>query len=215
MEHSLPLDNLAAGSTVVVLDEMFSPVISKLSDEQYLALQQLVEKKCRLLWITAGAHMDVKQPEQSLFVGLARSLLSEDPGALIMSLDVESSSSSASIKAVDAALERLVSADTLEFSDSEFVERDGLFYINRVVQDELVNQHEKELVDGPEQQVQSLHSHTSCVRWRTDRPGTLDSLHWAETNAHDILEDDKVEVEVHSAALNFKVSIINTRKYRL
>ncbi|GKT64373.1 polyketide synthase [Colletotrichum tofieldiae] len=211
LEQALPLDNLPDGCTVVVLDEILSPVISNISDEQYLALQKLVEKRCRLLWVTAGAQMHVTHPEQSLFVGVARSLRSEDPGALILCLDVESSSGSGSIDAIDAAIKHLLSADTFEFSDSEFAERDGLLHVCRIVPDNLINQSEEKAVKGAEPQVRSLHNQEPCIRLISDRPGRLESLHWAESRDHDILEDHKIEVEVHATALNFKVSVSGTR----
>ena len=41
-------------STVLVLDEMFTPIISSLGDSQFLAFRQLLEKNCRVLWVTKG-----------------------------------------------------------------------------------------------------------------------------------------------------------------
>ena len=54
VEHCIPFDSLPPKSTVLVLDEIFSPVISKLSNEQLTALRQLLDKECRVLWLTRG-----------------------------------------------------------------------------------------------------------------------------------------------------------------
>ncbi|KAL2072660.1 hypothetical protein VTL71DRAFT_12003 [Oculimacula yallundae] len=203
-DHSLSLDSLPDGSTVLVLDEMFLPIVSNINDEQYSALQKLVEKKCRLLWVTVGAQMYVTLPEQSLFVGVARSLRSEDPGALILCLDVDSNSSAGSIDAIDVAIKHLLSVDSFEYSDSEFVERDGHIYICRIVPDNLIKQSEVNAIKGPEAQDYLLHNQESCIRLISDRPGRLENLCWAESRDQDVLEDNKIEVEVHATALNFK-----------
>ena len=54
VEHALPLSELPTQSTVLVLDEMFSPVTSKMNDDQFTALRELLNRECRLLWVTMG-----------------------------------------------------------------------------------------------------------------------------------------------------------------
>lgn len=208
-EHALPFESVPAESTVLVLDEMFSPLICHIQDEQFDALQQLIQRKCRILWVTVGAQMSVSLPERSLFFGVARSLHSEDPTVMVMSLDVESNSGTESLTAIDTALKRLKSVETLEHEDTEFVERDGMLYTSRIVPDNLINQSEKDSTYGPEPQVQSLHGHKSCVRLINNRTGTVDSLQYAEFKDNTLLEGGLVEVEVHAAALNFKVRIVS------
>ena len=47
-------EKLLDKSTVLVLDEMFSPLISNLNDSQFVALRALLDKECRVLWVTMG-----------------------------------------------------------------------------------------------------------------------------------------------------------------
>jgi len=54
IEHSLPLGNVVSRSTVLVLDEMHSPVLSSIEDRQFSVLKQLTDNECRLLWVTTG-----------------------------------------------------------------------------------------------------------------------------------------------------------------
>jgi hypothetical protein len=55
VEHDLPLDDrLPAQSTVLVLDELFSPVLSNLRDDQHEAMRRLIAQNCRLVWVTMG-----------------------------------------------------------------------------------------------------------------------------------------------------------------
>lgn len=54
MEHTSSLGTVSAKSTVLVVDELFTPVISSLSDDQFLALREIISRECRLLWVTMG-----------------------------------------------------------------------------------------------------------------------------------------------------------------
>lgn len=54
VEQSLSLDRIVDKSTVIVLDEMFSPVLTDLQDEQFDMLRGLLERECKILWVTKG-----------------------------------------------------------------------------------------------------------------------------------------------------------------
>jgi hypothetical protein len=54
VDHALPFGSVPEKSTVIVVDETISPVLTDLSDEQFAALRDLIERECRLLWVTAG-----------------------------------------------------------------------------------------------------------------------------------------------------------------
>ncbi|KAK1961159.1 KR-domain-containing protein [Colletotrichum sublineola] len=77
-QHAELPAEVSEGSTVLVLDEVFLPVISGIRDDQLAMIQELMRRRCRLLWVTSGGHMNVTNPEHSLFVGVLRSLLAEE-----------------------------------------------------------------------------------------------------------------------------------------
>ena len=54
VEHDVSLSELPAQTTVLVLDEMFSPITSTLNEDQFMALRELLNRECRLLWVTMG-----------------------------------------------------------------------------------------------------------------------------------------------------------------
>ena len=54
VEHTYSLDTVPVKSTVLVLDEMFIPVIPHLGDAQFAALREIMSRECRLLWVTLG-----------------------------------------------------------------------------------------------------------------------------------------------------------------
>lgn len=53
-QHSLPFEEVLPDSTVVLIEEMEHPILSALSDEQFTALRGLLEKQCRVVWVTRG-----------------------------------------------------------------------------------------------------------------------------------------------------------------
>lgn len=148
--------------------------------------------------------MKVIHPELGLMFGAARSLLAEYPTNLILCLDIESNTSTASLEAIHTALKHLDSVNDLARADSEFVERDGMYHISRVIPDGPINQAEKESEEGAELRQGIIHGHESIFRLISERPGTLDTLVYAEVPDLPSLKDDEVEIEVHAAGMNFK-----------
>ena len=136
--------------------------------------------------------------------GVARSLLAEYPQNLILCLDVESNANTISLQAIHKALKYFVSSNNLARVDSEFVERDDMYYINRVIADKHINRAEKESQEGAKLCHDIIHGHKSTIRLISERPGTLDTLVYSEIPDIPLLEDDEVEVEVHAAGMNFK-----------
>ncbi|KDN72130.1 putative beta-ketoacyl synthase domain-containing protein [Colletotrichum sublineola] len=118
-QHAELPAEVSEGSTVLVLDEVFLPVISGIRDDQLAMIQELMRRRCRLLWVTSGGHMNVTNPEHSLFVGVLRSLLAEDPTCLVMTVDIESSNSSSSTQAILQTMRHLDSVDSVEFVERE------------------------------------------------------------------------------------------------
>jgi hypothetical protein len=148
--------------------------------------------------------MKVTHPERGLIVGAARSLLLEYPKNVILTLDVESSTSAASLEAIHTALMHMNSAENLGQENHEFVERDGMFSISRVIAEHRVNKAEKESQEGAELQQGILYNHKSTIRLISKRPGTLDTLVYAKVPEVPLLKDDEVEIEVHAGGMNFK-----------
>ena len=119
-------------------------------------------------------------------------------------LDVESNANVISLQAIHKALRHLVSSSDLARGDSEFVERDGMYHISRVIADKSINQAVKESQEGAELCQGIIQGHKSTIRLISERPGTLDTLVYSEILDLPPLEDDEVEVEVHAAGMNFK-----------
>ncbi|RYC54291.1 hypothetical protein CHU98_g11917 [Xylaria longipes] len=204
-QHSAPFVTVNSDNPVLVVDEMFSPVLSTITESQWDALQNLLSQDSRILWVSKGAQMDVTNPDCSLIRGFARSLSNENPNVVMMTLDVEHSSGSNAALAIDRILRRLLDARNSTKVDTEFVERGGILHIARVLPDIPVNRQQEKRIHGMEASELPLFSQESCVRLISNRPGTLESLQFSQVSRGDIpLPDGYVEVEIHAVSLNFK-----------
>ncbi|PWY96147.1 polyketide synthase module [Aspergillus sclerotioniger CBS 115572] len=112
IEHSCPAHDVPASSTVLVIDELFAPVLTQ---------------------VTHGAQHTVTKPDNALVSGLFRSIRSEDPSATLMTLDVEAPDGPHLPSAVVYALSQLQRPKSRWVTDSEYAERDGVVYIHRVM----------------------------------------------------------------------------------
>ncbi|KAL4867992.1 hypothetical protein BDV12DRAFT_209443 [Aspergillus spectabilis] len=206
VEHVFPFSDLPPGSPIVILDELSQPVLATVSSGQWDAIKELTcNKRCPLLWVTVGSQFQVEQPDNALVHGFFRTIRAEDPSLCLATLDVEKAAGPATTDAIDRVLRRVqLPAPTTQI-ENEYVERDGMIYISRIVVDEGVNKVRTERLTGAHLQEQSLHDLSTTARLQAERLGTLESLHYGEIFATELpVRDGCLEVEIYAAGLNFK-----------
>jgi hypothetical protein len=203
-EHSLPLPNLHPKSTVLILDELSTPVLASVKEGQWQALKNLATQQHRILWVTTGSQFQVSKPDNSLIHGLARTMRAEDPLLALVTLDVESSTGDETATAISWVLKDLVNLVLDTPVETEFVERGGALYISRVRSRDKISPLERK--DDAGLQTMDLHESKTSIKLQCERVGTLDALRWAEVGSTELpIRDDMVEVEIAAAGLNFKV----------
>lgn len=148
--------------------------------------------------------MKVTNPELGLMFGASRTLLGEYPSVQLLVLDIASADSELSFQAIHRALNHLSTAKNLAREENEFVEREGMFHISRIVGDEAMNAFEREMQEGAPVREEAIGKLSSTVRLTSDRIGTLDTLIYTEIPDMPALGDDEVEVDVKAAGMNFK-----------
>lgn len=192
----------ADGVVVLVLDELWSPVLTQTDRKQWEAIKGLVSSGNPVLWVTEGAQDSVTNPDSAMINGLFRVVRREDSMAKLTTLDVESSTSLATCWAIEKVLGSLTRGDSVE---TEYMERKGLLHVPRIMPDAAVNDFKNAEVEGLEPVVKGLHGTEVQVRLRAERLGTLQSLMWCETELEEALLDvGHVEIEVVAAGVNFK-----------
>lgn len=190
------------GAVVLVLDDLWYPVLTQADEKQWEAIKGLVSSGSPLVWVTKGAQDSVTNPDNSMINGLFRVARQEDSSAKLITLDVQSSTSPATSWAIEKVLASIRREDSAE---TEYMERNGLLYIPRIMPDAAMNNFKNAEADGLEPIVKDLHGTEVQVRLRAERLGTLQSLMWCETELEEgQLDAGNVEVEVVAAGVNFK-----------
>ncbi|KAH9210204.1 KR domain-containing protein [Leptodontidium sp. 2 PMI_412] len=129
-EQTYPFSDIAPGSVVLILDELFAPVLTEVSSEQWEALKTLISSGNNLLWVTKGAQHEVTNPDNALAHGLFRVIRMEDANAKLTTLDT--------------------------FVETEFAERDGILYVHRVILDDPINNFKRDEIEGAESALKAL-----------------------------------------------------------
>lgn len=190
------------GSVVLILDELWNPVLTQVNEEQWDSIKSLVGSGNPLLWVTSGAQGRVTNPDQAMINGLFRVARQENTMAKLTTLDVQSSTSPATNWAIEKVLGLLRSDISLE---TEYMERNGILHIPRVMPDTAMNDFRHAEEDGLEPVIKGLHETEVQVQLRAERLGTLNGLMWCETETSPPeVEPGKVEVEVIAVGVNFK-----------
>ena len=204
-ENEGSFDSLSSNSIVLVMDDLTSALLPTIAESQWESLKALTQVGARILWVTEGSQLDVTKPDRAMAHGLFRTVRAEDPSVRVTTLDVESVSSSRTVGAVDTILESMQRPAPKTRVDNEYVERDGIISICRILPDHQVNHAEKEDRQGADLVVRDLHEAETAIRLQCERLGTIDSLCYSEVDSAELsLPEGCVEVEIAAAGLNFK-----------
>lgn len=205
-QQTLPFSKPAPGSVVLVLDELSQPVLRHVTEQQWDGIKTLVTSGSPLLWVTKGSQQPVTDPDNALVHGLFRVAHQEDRSTSLTTLDVQSGTSRATEWAVDRVLRLLAAATgSATATETQYMERDGVLHIQRLVPDATANDLKRAETEGYEPSPKPLHASEAQVMLRAERIGTLQSLTWSETDVSEVpVAPGWVEVEVMAAGVNFK-----------
>ncbi|KAJ0417858.1 polyketide synthase 2 [Aspergillus carlsbadensis] len=207
-----PFPQPPPGTVVLVLDELVSPILRYTTEEQWEGIKVLVtlSSSSPLLWVTAGAQHPSTNPDAGLVHGLFRVARREDNSLNLMTLDVQTGTGRAAELAIERVLRLLrarnESNSGLRSIECEYMERDGVIHIQRLVPDEMINDFKRSEDEGCNVALKSLsNSGSAQVQLRAERLGTVEGLTWCETDLDKSpLKDTEVEIEIMAAGVNFK-----------
>ncbi|KAI5464568.1 hypothetical protein BGZ63DRAFT_421580 [Mariannaea sp. PMI_226] len=157
-----------------------------------------------ILCITQSALMDPYEPTGAPFIGLARSLMSEDPLTTIAVLDLgrasiidDASVSDIILRVLDRTFGPSLGPGPTEL---EYSERDGRVFIPRLVPIGPLN---KLVEQGstPDLALQSFHSDAACHKFQISRPGLGQNSLVFTAIENSAPGPDEVEIIFESAAL--------------
>ena len=204
-ENDGSFESITPKSTVLVMDDLSSALFPTIREDQWEGVKALTQLGARILWVTEGSQLDSTHPERAMAHGLFRTVRSEDPSVSVTTLDVEKASGAKTLGAIDTILKSLRQPSPKTHIENEFVERDGIISVCRILPDHRVNHAESEDRQGADLRTRDLHQAEAMIRMQCERPGTIDSLCYNEVGSNELpLPDGCVEVEIAAAGLNFK-----------
>ncbi|RFU25348.1 hypothetical protein B7463_g10989, partial [Scytalidium lignicola] len=205
-----PLTEIETNQIILVLDELSSSSMDRLDEKSWGILQELVQKEAKILWVTTGAQLDVTEPTRAAINGFFRVLRAEEPLLNLVTLDVGQATGPATATAIDACLELISKPKPKQRADSEFVERNGIIYISRLIPEENLTKYQNDDLSSLKTEIVDLHASYTPIRLRAEILGNIDSIHYGEISPVPLaLRKGCLEVELFAAGMNYKDVVVS------
>ena len=194
-------------SICICLHEVQQPLLYKISKAAYQGLQKVISTCHALLWVTSNR---TEHPVNQLVQGFARCVRGEAKSLRFITASLDSSRGAASMIDKILLIYRSVILDPSEDYEREFVEKDDMLLINRVVEADAMNRHvhSKTTVQHPTLKRLSQDA-IRPLRLSIAVPGMLDTLEFRDDLRSRLpLLDEEVEIEIKACGLNFRDVLI-------
>lgn len=186
-------DNPPLTGNVIVLEDT-TPFFENIQNSDFENLKSYVQKlgSTGLLWVTpVSSTHHCFDPRYAQTLGFARTIRSE-LGVDFATCEIDNLASPELIADVYNRFNRRQD-DGILSPDMEYVICDGSIRVSRFFP---FSMEREALISHPSDE----------ARLMIARPGRIESLHWIATSQL-TLQDDEIELEVHSVGLNFRVSL--------
>ncbi|KAI1439039.1 reducing type I polyketide synthase 10 [Xylaria sp. CBS 124048] len=195
----LTAEHVPQGTTVFNLCELYSPLLATISDEDMQRVKVMTDRAISLIWVTGGDALRGNKPDSALSVGLARAVGMEQPSLTFFTYDIDTPDEN-----VDATAQHLVSVLNQDGArpDKEFVQRDGIVHVSRLVPDDGVNKSFRNK-QGLEPSMSTL-AEVKDVRLSIERPSQFDTIFFKELEESSQLTPEDIRIKVASVGVNAK-----------
>jgi len=201
------LDSSAEGKLVVFLQEIESPLLSKLKKEQFDALQKTLTSVQGALWVVRGAYANATTPDFNMVAGLSRTIRSETllPFA---TLDLDARSplpTRLTIRAIAKVFRAVFGNNSPSNGEMEFMERSGSFLTPRIINDDELNELVYRETNPTALQPVPFGDGDRALKLAIASPGAIDTLHFIDDLKIDAsLNSDSIEIQVKAIGVNHR-----------
>lgn len=205
---TIACEDLATARCVVAV-ELDQPLFSRIEQDEFEAIKQVILKARSTLWLTrGGAPLQCKNPEHSMFTGLARSIRGEEPGINLVTVDLDPEGPEPA--SVDSILRIMELQGQEHNNEHEFVERGGALHVSRITPDERLSKLLSSAVQDDETTAaeegptpQPLKQQGRPLKMQLAKTGDLDSFVLRDDDGFSApLGSDQVEIEVRAVGLD-------------
>ena len=204
-----PLSHAKMDGKYCIVLEADEPILSKITEDQFMALQGMCSGAKGILWVVRGAFYQSSMPDANLILGLARTIRSENSGVKFVTLDLDPQEIRSDADTADEIVRMFKTvfssnAPSNHF-DMEFAEHEGIIKVPRVVPDVEKDNFVMRETHEPVPEFQSFIQDKRPLRLKIRTPGLLDSLYFADDNRSvDPITDYMVGIDVKAVGMNFK-----------
>ncbi|KAG0652505.1 Reducing polyketide synthase [Hyphodiscus hymeniophilus] len=206
--HTMPLKEVEPeGKICIVLAELNHSLLANITPEEFAYVQKLFTTAKGVLWIVQGAYQESLEPDLNMITGLARTIRQETQ-LKFATIDIDSRPKDfANVSKVITRVLTTVfsSASTTVDCEMEYMERGGVLYVPKVVEDHQMSKFVHQQLHESEPELQLLYQKDRPLKLKIGSPGLLDTLHFIDDyTLSNSLPDNYVEIEVKAVGLNFK-----------
>lgn len=195
-----------ADKLVIFLAELDSPLLDRLDEATFVALQRMTTGLDSLIWVTQGGGASPSNPDSEMVTGFARVIRQENPTLKFITLAIDEIRSAAAaaattINTIDSVLGK--KTRTGKTPDNSFWESEGVMHVPRLVE---ANDMNNAVARKTTEQTahQGRFGDEKALKLVVGSPGLLDTLQFIDDPRYDSpLQDGEVEFKVAAAGLNF------------
>ena len=198
-------------SHCIFLDELERPMLASIKASDLEAIQSLCSA-AGILWLSQGGlPHSAANPESGMAIGLARSIRVENPAMRFVTLDLDAACLLPQSSKTEVISKVYQAAFTPEWdgrdttNESEYMERNGVIFVPRVVQDMDTEHSIQKMMQDPVPEEQVYAQDCRPVSLKMGTSGFLDTFYFAESDKLDgPLGPDDVKILVKASSLNFR-----------
>ncbi|KAL6886030.1 putative polyketide synthase [Trichoderma evansii] len=199
-------------NTVLVIDPEMSEALAGRMDASVWQTFQKCALSCKgLILISRGATGDSPVPEGALTIGFARTLRLEQRGIRYVTLDLDPDNSHATDERLSQCLTKLLTSEAFDFDrdciglDFQFAERSGQLYVNRMFQNDQLDQHIVRSTARAKPEQTAFLQRSRPLKVGLGVPGLMETFRWADDVEHArALAPDEIRIECRAASINFR-----------
>ncbi|KAL8795885.1 MAG: hypothetical protein Q9195_001765 [Heterodermia aff. obscurata] len=198
-------------SHCIFLDELERPMLASMTASDFEAIQNLCSA-AGILWLSQGGRPhSAASPESGMAIGLARSIRVENPAMRLVNLDLDAACMLPQSRTAEVISKVYRAAFMPEWDggntahESEYMERNGVIFVPRVVQDKDTEHRIQKMMQNPVPEEHVYAQDCRPVSLKMGTPGLLDTFYFGENDKLDgPLGPDEVEILVKASSLNFR-----------
>ncbi|KAL1607597.1 hypothetical protein SLS59_002566 [Nothophoma quercina] len=183
--------------TLIVLLEAFNPFLEHITSKAWKRLRDLMTRANRVLWITNNGALDGADPAMSVSHGFTRSLRVEYADLQLVTLDVDTVSTSheQTAESVCNLYLRLVEGNVPGPNRTEweweFAERDGAVFVQRAFAHAAGTKFIENSTSSYHPEMEALDAEARALGLKIRTAGMLSTLHWVDREEHSTAVGDQ------------------------